>query len=79
MAYANPSSGGFNAVAAAGALASKLGGGVAGLADAWRRARTFQRTYAELEALTTRELDDLGLSRSMITRVAYEAAYGPKA
>jgi uncharacterized protein YjiS (DUF1127 family) len=49
---------------------------VAALADTWRRYRLFRQTYAELDALTTRELDDLGISRSMITRLAYEAAYG---
>jgi uncharacterized protein YjiS (DUF1127 family) len=52
---------------------------VEGLADQWRRYRLFRRTYAELDALTTRELDDLGISRSMITRLAREAAYGRNA
>ena len=52
---------------------------VEGLADRWRRFRLFRRTYAELDALSTRELDDLGISRSMITRLAYEAAYGRNA
>jgi uncharacterized protein YjiS (DUF1127 family) len=52
---------------------------IEGLSDRWRRYRLFRRTYAELDALTTRELDDLGISRSMITRLAYEAAYGRNA
>ena len=52
---------------------------VEGLADRWRRYRLFRRTYAELDALSTRELDDLGISRSMITRLAHEAAYGRNA
>ena len=52
---------------------------IEGLADRWRRWRLFRRTYAELDALSTRELDDLGISRSMITRLAYEAAYGRNA
>lgn len=38
------------------------------------RRRVYNRTYAELSALTTRELDDLGISRSMISRLAQEAA-----
>ncbi|HSF92888.1 MAG TPA: DUF1127 domain-containing protein [Paracoccaceae bacterium] len=38
--------------------------------------REFKRTVAELQALSGRELADLGLSRSEITRVALEAAYG---
>lgn len=50
----------------------------AALIDTWRRYRVFRRTYAELDALSTRDLDDLGISRSMITRLAYEAAYGQK-
>jgi uncharacterized protein YjiS (DUF1127 family) len=49
------------------------------LVDTWQSAQRFRQTYAELDGLSTRELSDLGLSRSMITRVAYEAAYGPKA
>ena len=46
------------------------------LRTAWTRSRVYVRTYNELNALTTRELADLGISRSMITRLAYEAAYG---
>jgi uncharacterized protein YjiS (DUF1127 family) len=38
---------------------------------AWKR---YARTVSELEALTTRELSDLGLSRSDIYRVARESA-----
>ncbi|MCC5971431.1 MAG: DUF1127 domain-containing protein [Pararhodobacter sp.] len=51
----------------------------AGLADSWNRYITFRRTYEELSALSTRELQDMGVSRSMITRLAYEAAYGKNA
>ena len=43
---------------------------------AWERSRIYMRTYRELNALSTRELQDLGISRSMISRLAYEAAYG---
>lgn len=45
------------------------------LVDALSRRRVYHRTYAELNALTTRELEDLGISRSMISRLAYEAAF----
>ncbi|MBN2758994.1 MAG: DUF1127 domain-containing protein [Rhodobacteraceae bacterium] len=45
------------------------------LADAFARRRVYNKTYAELNALSTRELDDLGISRSMISRLAYEAAF----
>lgn len=35
----------------------------------------FKRTYNELNNLSSRELQDLGLSQSMIHRLSYEAAY----
>ena len=37
--------------------------------------QTYRRTYDELNTLTERELNDLGLSRSDIKRVAHEAVY----
>lgn len=40
------------------------------------RRRVFKQTVRELQALSNRELADLGMHRSMITRVANEAAYG---
>lgn len=46
------------------------------LKDQIARRRIYKRTHAELSALSTRELDDLGISRSMITRLSHEAAYG---
>lgn len=51
-------------------------GFLAGLRDALRRRQVYQRTYRELSNLSTRELQDLGINRSMITRLAHEAAYG---
>ena len=41
-----------------------------------QRRRVFKQTVRELQALSNRELADLGIHRSMITRVASEAAYG---
>ena len=38
--------------------------------------RTYARTVAELNALTDRELADLGISRFSIAEIAREAAYG---
>lgn len=38
--------------------------------------RLYRRTVAELSALSTRDLADLGLSRAQIRTVAREAAYG---
>jgi uncharacterized protein YjiS (DUF1127 family) len=49
---------------------------VARIKDALARRKLFKQTYRELSALSTRELDDLGINRSMITRLAHEAAYG---
>ncbi len=48
---------------------------VANIRTAMQRRRVYKKTYAELAQLSTRELDDLGISRSMISRLAYEAAY----
>jgi len=39
-----------------------------------RRWATYQRVRAELESYTERELNDMGMSRSDITRIALEAA-----
>lgn len=43
---------------------------------ALQRRRVFNRTVRELEQLSSRDLNDLGIHRSMITRIALEAAYG---
>jgi uncharacterized protein YjiS (DUF1127 family) len=58
------------------ALQSGVAGAFSRLADALARRRVYKRTQAELAALSTRELEDLGINRSMISRLAYEAAYG---
>lgn len=44
--------------------------------EARARRAVYRQTVRELSALTSRELNDLGLSRSMITRIAQEAAWG---
>ncbi|MGR3615357.1 MAG: DUF1127 domain-containing protein [Paracoccaceae bacterium] len=49
---------------------------VASLGDRFSRYRMYRKTLDELTALSARELDDLGLNRSMLKRVALEAAYG---
>lgn len=38
--------------------------------------RVYRKTINELSELTSHELSDLGLNRSMIKRTALEAAYG---
>ncbi|MDT8856503.1 DUF1127 domain-containing protein [Paracoccaceae bacterium Fryx2] len=42
----------------------------------FQQRRVYSQTVRELNALSTRELADLGIHRSMITRIALEAAYG---
>jgi len=79
MAYVNLTSRGSSLASTVGAAATAVGAAVLVMLDAWQRARVFRDTHAELDSLSARKLDDLGISRTMITRVAYEAAYGPKA
>ena len=43
--------------------------------EGYRSRAIYNRTVSELNALSDRELADIGISRSMITRVALEAAY----
>ena len=46
------------------------------LADAAAKRKVFNTTLRELEALTPRELADLGIAPTLIREIAYEAAYG---
>jgi len=79
MAYLNQTNRSFGLLSALDTVVAKVGAAVSDLAETWRRARIHRETYAQLDALSDRELEDIGLSRIMISRVAYEAAYGPKA
>jgi uncharacterized protein YjiS (DUF1127 family) len=45
----------------------------------WYRQRSmFKQTYRELSTMTNHELADLGIDRTMITRISLEAVYGDK-
>jgi uncharacterized protein YjiS (DUF1127 family) len=44
-------------------------------AERFRQYRVMRATYNELNQLSDRELNDLGLSRSMIRRLAIEASH----
>ena len=65
---------------AARAAPMDTGRGIAALLRGWRAAqakrRIYRRTLAELDGLTDRELQDLGIARSMVRAVAHEAVYG---
>lgn len=56
-------------------IMDRLVGVIAEYKERAQRARVFRTTRDELNALTGRELADLGISRSEIKRIAYEAAY----
>ncbi len=49
---------------------------LAGLSEARQRRKVYRQTLKELNELSARELADLGMHRSMLTRIAIEAAYG---
>lgn len=40
------------------------------------RYRLYRRTLAELDGMSARELDDLGIARADIRRIARDAVYG---
>ncbi|PIE13023.1 MAG: hypothetical protein CSA70_07100 [Rhodobacterales bacterium] len=47
-----------------------------GLVERFAKYRLYRRTLAELASVPTRELDDLGLSRTNLRMAAFEAVYG---
>ncbi|WBU54753.1 DUF1127 domain-containing protein [Paracoccus sp. SCSIO 75233] len=51
-------------------------GMIARLQEARARRVVYRQTVKELSCLSSRELNDLGIHRSMITRIAAEAAWG---
>lgn len=48
------------------------------LGDAIDKQRKINATFNELNALTDRELHDIGIGRSQIMGIAYEEAYGDR-
>lgn len=56
----------------------KSQGFVERLVKAFADYREYSRTYNELNALSDRELTDLGISRVSVRDVAYDAVYGNK-
>jgi uncharacterized protein YjiS (DUF1127 family) len=70
MAYAHSTQ------VARGGLLARLAVLKDGVATALQQRRTYSRTLAELNALSDRELADLGIARLAIRDIAHEAAYG---
>lgn len=48
---------------------------VSDLLERFRKARLYRKTLNELSALPNAQLADMGLHRSMLKRVAYQAVY----
>lgn len=70
MAYVN------TARATAPSIRSLVAHPLNSLAQMIQRRRIYSQTLAELDALSDRDLADLGLHRSLIRSVAKDAAYG---
>jgi uncharacterized protein YjiS (DUF1127 family) len=70
MAYANTNQ------VARGGLMGRLALLKDGISTAVQQRRIYARTLGELNALTDRELNDLGIARTAIPDLAHEAAYG---
>ena len=46
------------------------------VAKSLAEARAVQRTYDELDSLSQRELDDLGITKADIARIAFQSVHG---
>ena len=57
-------------------LGDRFAAALASVKEAARRRAVYRQTLRELNALSTRDLHDLGIDVSMIGRIAREAAYG---
>lgn len=66
-----------NAAATSG-LAGRLMDAIQRMQENRARRVVYRQTVRELNALTNRDLADLGINRAMITRLAHEAAWGAK-
>ena len=57
-------------------IVDRIKSALRGIGEEMVRRRVYRTTLAELSALSNRDLADLGINRSELRRVAYEAAYG---
>lgn len=60
---------------ASNGIADQIAGFFADLRAKAARRKIYRDTLRELSALSNRELDDLGLNRTMLKRIAHQAAY----
>ena len=70
MAYVNSTR------AASASFADRFSSFFAGLKASAAQHRVYNQTVHELRHLSDRDLEDLGINRSMIPAIAHEAAYG---
>lgn len=70
MAYANTTRAG------APSVFDRIAAAVATVKAGAKRREVYRRTWRELDGLSERDLADLGIHRTQIREVAYEAAYG---
>lgn len=61
---------------AANGFTDRLAGMVKTIKTAVQRRQIYAQTLRELNGLTDRELADLDINRSMVRRIALDAAYG---
>lgn len=54
---------------------NRIAGFIGGISTRFAQYRTYRRTLDELNALTDRELSDMGISRHNLRSIAYRAAY----
>lgn len=65
-----------NALAADTGLRGRVMAAIHRVQENRARRAVYRQTVRELNALTSRDLDDLGINRAMITRLAEDAAWG---
>lgn len=63
---------------AQGGLSEMFAAAVRGLVERAEKRLIYRRTLNELSALSSRDLADLGVNRSMLRSIAHQAAYGAK-
>lgn len=63
-------------IAAPSGFFGKVGAAFQRLQENRDRRAIYRRTVRELNDLTNRDLDDLGINRSMISSIAHDAAWG---